>query len=122
FAAVADLGVCAAFARESSRTPGDMPGLLCAALRLKTQLGIVALLMATGIAWATGASGSMIVLVSLFTLGMLVNSAAVLFDILLGHDRRTGLARLTDLAHSLIAVSACAFLTGLGAGALTGAL
>ncbi len=122
FSIVADLGVGTVFARDSSQDPESSRALLRTTLGLKVLLAIATGVAAVGVAFATGASPATIALVALFTLGMLINQVAGLFETLLRNENRAGVAGLSMVAQSLIALTLGGFLLALGAGVFSGAL
>ncbi len=122
FSVIADLGVCTVFAREAARAPHAVPALLRTALLAKLALASATLIVAPGIAALTGAPLATLGLIGVFTMGMLINSAAVMFECLLKASGRAGVAGLSIVAQGMTALAAGVLMLGLGAGVMTGAL
>lgn len=122
FTIVADLGVTTVFTREAARAPGRTRTLLGDALAVKLALAAVTLAGTIGVSVATGSPARSTVLIAVFTLAMLVNSAATLFEQILKAAGRAGTAGLSVLAQSTTAFACGLALVALGFGALGGAL
>ena len=121
FNIVADVGLSTVFTREASRAPERIRALLGDTLVLKLALGAITIAATAAVSIATGAPARTILLVGLFTLAMLMNSSALLFEGLLKSAGRAGIAGLSVVAQSATALAVGLALVLSGAGALGGA-
>lgn len=125
FLVVADLGVATVFARDVAAHARDRASrvrLLCTALVLKLMLGVACVCATMGIGLAAGMPVDTIAMVSAVTGGMLLNSAAALFDVLLRIEGRPGAGGLAFFAQSAAAFAMAAGLLAAGLGPQAGAL
>ena len=116
FSVVADFGVQTLFTREASRQPERVRALLREAIGVKAWLALATVALSTLVAWATGVPAGTVLLVAVFAVSMLLNSAAMLFENLLKSGGRAGLAGASVAAQSVTAlgVGAALILSGLG--------
>jgi O-antigen/teichoic acid export membrane protein len=121
FSIIADLGLTTVFTREAAREPHRTRALLGDAFALKLGLGALTLAATTVTAFATHVPGRTSLLIALFTLAMLVNSLAMLFEQILKAGGRAGTAGLSVLAQSATAVTVGTALVLARMGALAGA-
>jgi len=110
FSVLADCGVSTVLTREVARAPERTRALLGDVLRIKIVLGVVALAAVLAVAALTGQPRSSMVFIGLFTLGMLIHSAAAVFEALLRADGRNGAAGLSQVWASIANLAAAALL------------
>lgn len=123
FTIVADLGIGTVFTREVARLPGRARALLGHALAIKLALGAVALAASALVALAMHVAPRTQLLIALFTLALIANSAALLFEGLLKSRGRAGQAGVSVFLQSTAAFAVGASLVfGLGIGALGGTI
>ena len=122
FSILADLGVLTIFTREASRAPHRTPELLREVLIVKLGLGLATITASSGITIATHAPTSTLILVVVFTISMLLNSCAMLFENLLKSAGRAGVAGVSVLAQSATALATGLTLVLSGGGAIAGAI
>jgi len=122
FSVIADFGVSTLIVRETSRAPRYTRALLGRGLVLKLGLALVTLLVTLGTSVATRSSPDVLALTAVFTVAMLLNSAALLFENLLKSGNRAGVAGMSVVAQSATALAVGVVLVFSRAGAMGGAL
>jgi O-antigen/teichoic acid export membrane protein len=122
FSVLAELGLAAVFTREVARAPNRIAELLRHALMLRSGLAVATIIATVGTAWITRVPTDTIGLVAVFTLGLLLNSTAALFEGLLKSNGRAGAAGVSQVAQSAIALVAGILLLVAGLSAMAGAL
>ncbi len=121
FSLLTDLGIKDIFTREVSRTPERTRELLGHAFALKVALAALTLVVVIGSSWLSGAPARTLLTVALFTVAMLLNSAAVIFDGLLKAADRAGRAGLALVAQSTMVLLAGMILLMTWGGVVMGA-
>ena len=120
FNALGDLGISTVFTREVSRAPERVRELLRPCLMLKLVLAVITMLGVL-IAARSGPGDESLALVLPIVAGMLLNSAALVFDGLLRAAGRAGRSGLNLTVQSVAALLCGAALLGFGLGPLAGA-
>jgi O-antigen/teichoic acid export membrane protein len=122
FTVIADFGILTIFTREAARTPGRVRVLLAQVIPVKLGLAAATLAGTLGVSWAMREPREILLLVSIATLAMLINSVAFLFENLLKSSGRAGIAGGSAVAQSATAIALGAVLLFSGLGAVAGAL
>lgn len=121
FNALGDLGISTVFTREVSRDPARVRELLRPCLTVKLVLAVItmiAVLIAAG--FGPGGRESLSLVVPIVA-GMLLNSAAMVFDGMLRAAGRAGRSGLNLTVQSIAALACGAGLLGIGLGPSAGA-
>ncbi len=121
FNALGDLGLSTVFTREVSRAPERVRELLRPCLALKLVLSVITMLAVLVAARSGPGGGESLALVVPIVAGMLLNSAALVFDGLLRAAGRAGRSGLNLTVQSVTALACGAALLGFGLGPLAGA-
>jgi O-antigen/teichoic acid export membrane protein len=122
FGALADLGLSTVFTREVARTPDRTRELLISCLWIKLALSVVTLAMVAGAVRLDAAAAQTLPLIVPMAVGMLLHSAALLFDGMLRASGRAGRSGVGLVLQSVAALVAGAGLLGLGWGPRAGAI
>jgi len=122
FNALGDLGISTVFTREVARSPERIRELLRPCLTVKLVLSVITMSMVLIAARFGPGAGESLMLVVPIVAGMLLNSAALLFDGMLRAAGRAGRSGLNLTVQSIAALVCGAALLGFGLGPLAGAL
>ncbi len=116
FSVLADFGVTTVLTRELARAPRSTRTLLADALRLKLGLSVATVVGVLVTALVSGSPPATLALIAVFTVGMLLRSAALAFDGLLRAANRNGAVGIGVLCSSVtgLATAVALVLGGLG--------